>query len=216
MKIILLPFLLYYLMWHYKFFLQRIFIIIISLFYLLEYWFIFLLRKDMIYFFLLYLYNIKENFYFSKKVKDVYVISDYRKKKYNKSNNYNYKNKILTVYYNRRMHVGFLIVYIQIFLRKVKEFKNYVIHLYIYTLKRNYNNSKKKIINYSLFFYFKNYKLVFFLENLKRKILNFIFYFNYIKFYSKIKIKNKLYYNLFFILIYQLLLQLIRKIKLSK
>jgi hypothetical protein len=175
-------------------FLHKFLIIYYGLFYLLEYLFIYLINNYSIYFFLICKYNIRESYYLN----NIYIITEieskkkvYEKKKY-------YIPNINRIYYRRYMYFGFTVLYIQIFLRKIKEFKNYVIYSYYYKLKRIYNNLKKKIISSSLlFFFYKNYKLVFFLEKLKKKIFNFIVFFSfceiYIKMYIAIAILNKLY-----------------------
>jgi len=48
------------------------------------------------------------------------------------------------------MYYNFAIVYTQIFLRIIKERKNYIIFLYNYKIIKNYNNFKTKIITYTL------------------------------------------------------------------
>jgi hypothetical protein len=172
-------------------FLHKFLVIFYGLFYLLEYLFIFLINNYYIYIFLICKYDIKENYFFKKKLSNIYTINKNvninRRKE--KKKTYDYIDHILKIYYYRHMYLGFTVVYTQIFLRKIKEFKNYVIYMYLYKLKRIYNNFRKKIINYSLlFFFYKNYKLVFFLEKLKIKIFIFIVFFSFYEIYTYTKI----------------------------
>ena len=165
-------------------FLQKCLVIYNGLFYLLEYLFICLINNYYIYFYLICKYNIKENY----DLNNVYIINEIKSNKavYKKKKDYISNINIMKIYYRRYMYFGFTVVYVQIFLRKIKEFKNYVIYSYLYKLKRIYNNFKKKIINYSLlFFFYKNYKLVFFLEKLKKKLFNFIVFFSFCEIYIK-------------------------------
>src|ERR1700744_1727871 len=133
--------------------------------------FFFLLKSYFFLIFILYKFLIKEQLNFLKRAKVIYVINnnnDLHKKKYIKKNGY--INNIKKTYYNRRIHYGLIIVYIQIFLRKIKDRKNYMVYLYNYKIKKNYNILKKKIINNSLYFFLENYNLITFLENLKKKL----------------------------------------------
>jgi hypothetical protein len=83
------------------------------------------------------------------------------------------------------MYYGLTVVYIQIFLRKMKEQKNHIIYLYNYKCKKSYNIFKKRIMYYSLFLYFSNnYNIVLYLDNLKRKIFRFIFVISFIEIYK--------------------------------
>jgi hypothetical protein len=169
-------------------FLHKILVIFYGLFYLLEYLFIFSINNYYIYIFLICKYDVKENYFFKKKLSNIYTINENVKKKIEKKKTYNYIDHIFKIYYYRHMYFGFTVVYTQIFLRKIKEFKNYVIYMHLYKLKRIYNNFRKKIIDYSLlFFLYKNYKLVFFLEKLKIKIFIFIVFFNFYEIYTSIK-----------------------------
>src|SRR6201999_3321189 len=139
--------------------------IIFSFFFLIEFIFIFLLKSYFFLIFILYKFLIKEQLNFLKRAKVIYVINnnnDLHKKKYIKKNGY--INNIKKTYYNRRIHYGLIIVYIQIFLRKIKDRKNYMVYLY------NYKILKKKIINNSLYFFLENYNLITFLENFKKKL----------------------------------------------
>jgi hypothetical protein len=91
------------------------------------------------------------------------------------------------------MFYGLSVVYIQIFIRKIREGKNYLIYYYYYKLKRKYFLFKNVIMRYSLFFFFfKNYNLIIFLENRKNKFFNIIVILNFIKIY----LKNKIFFYL--------------------
>jgi hypothetical protein len=184
-KIIIIFFIFIYLVsCSYRFkFLQKFLII----FYLLEYLFIFLINNYYIYFLLICKYNN----YLKTNLSNIFIINKIISKKKEQKKKDDYIDYILRVYHYRHMYIGFTVVYTQIFLRKIKEFKNYVIYMYWYKLKRIYNNFKKKIINYSLlFFFYNNYKLVFFLEKWKIKIFNFIVFFSFCKIYIKIYLLN--------------------------
>ena len=98
------------------------------------------------------------------------------------------------------MFYGLSVVYIQIFIRKIREGKNYLIYYYYYKLKRKYFLFKNIIMRYSLFFFFlNNYNLIIFLENIKKKIFNIIVILSFIKIYLKINIKNKIFYSINYI-----------------
>lgn len=145
--------------------------IIFSFIFLIEFIFIFVLKSYNFYFFIIYKFLTREKSNFLKRARVIYVINnnnDLYKKKYIKNNSY--INNIKRIYYNKRIHFGLIIVYIQIFLRKIKENKNYMVYLYNYKLKNNYNIFKKKIINNSIYFFLKNYNLIIFLENFKKKL----------------------------------------------
>jgi len=144
MKILSLYFLLYKLSNNYLqvsfFFLQKILGIFIGFFYLLEYIFLFFFIKNYYYIFLIYRYLIikkyyvfkKRGFYFNLRRKnDIKKIS--KKKKENK-----YIKMFKNFYYYRRMYWGLTSAYIQIFLRKVRESKNYIIFLINTRLIRGY------------------------------------------------------------------------------
>lgn len=145
--------------------------IIFSVFFLIEFISIFVLKSFFFYFFILYKFLIKEKFNYLKRARVIYVINNnndlYKKKNIKKNSSI---NDIKRIYYKKRIHYGLIIVYIQIFLRKIKENKNYMVYLYDYKLKKNYNIFKKKIINNSLYFFLKNYNLITFLENFKKKL----------------------------------------------
>ena len=101
------------------------------------------------------------------------------------------------------MYFGLAIVYMQIFFRKIKEKKNYIKYIYGAKLKTKYNKLKKTIINYSLLLYFfSNYNLVFFLENIKKRLFSLIVFLSFFELYKKAKFKNKLFLS--FALIYKL------------
>lgn len=158
-------------------------------FYLFEYLFIFIFCNLNVYYIFLFRYWKKESYSVHKKLERL-VISDYGNY-YKKKEQKNIKvNKLLKLYYNRRMHFGITIVYIQILLRKIKEKRNYFIYIFFYGLKRKYNNLKKKIMNNSLhYFFFFNYGLIFFLEYMKKNIWLFMMFLQFIKLYIKIKMK---------------------------
>jgi hypothetical protein len=196
MKILFLFFLLNYYYWKREiYFLQKFIGIIFNFFFLLEYFVLFILKKKYIYIFFLYKYIIKE-YYINFKIKNL------RPKIKLNINNYNYQNKckkniyinkILYLYYRRRMYLGFTIVYLQIFRRWLKETKNHIIYMYFYKWKRNYNYYKKRIIDYSLlFFFYNNYNLALYFDNWKKKINFFIFVISYIKMYSLFLLLNKI------------------------
>src|ERR1700753_1256305 len=105
--------------------------IIFSFFFLIEFIFIFLLKSYFFLIFILYKFLIKEQLNFLKRAKVIYVI--------NNNNDLHKKKNIKKTYYNRRIHYGLIIVYIQIFLRKIKDRKNYMVYLYNYKIKKNYN-----------------------------------------------------------------------------
>jgi hypothetical protein len=91
-------------------------------------------------------------------------------------------------------------VYIQIFLQKIKEKKNYIIYLYNYKLKKMYNNFKKNIIYYSLFIYFlNNYNIILYYNYLKKKIFNFIVILSFLEILKKFLLYKKLYEFIFFL-----------------
>jgi hypothetical protein len=164
-------------------FLQKFLVI----FYFLEYLFIFSINNYYIYFLLICKYNN----YLKINLSNIFIINKIISKKKEQKKKNDYIDYIFKIYYHRHMYIGFTVVYTQIFLRKIKEFKNYVIYMYWYKLKRIYNNLKKKIINYSLlFFFYNNYKLVFFLEKWKIKIFNFIVFFSFCEIYIKIYLLN--------------------------
>jgi hypothetical protein len=107
------------------------------------------------------------------------------------------------------MFYGLSIVYIQIFLRKIREGKNFLIYYYNYKLKRKYFLFKNIIMRYSLFFFFlNNYNLIVSLANITKKIFNIIFIFKFIIINLKINIILKIFfiYN-------QILFDLINNIK---
>ena len=165
--------------------------IIFSFFFLIEFIFIFLLKSYFFLIFILYKFLIKEQLNFLKRARVIYVINnnnDLHKKKYIKKNGY--INNIKKTYYNRRIHYGLIIVYIQIFLRKIKDRKNYMVYLYNYKIKKNYNILKKKIINNSLYFFLENYNLIISLENFKKKLWLIIFFLNFLGIYNIVKLKN--------------------------
>jgi hypothetical protein len=83
-----------YSMQYYKGFSQKILKIIISLHFLLEYIIIFLLKNNYIYNLILYLYKTKETFYYTQKMKTIYVINTYKKEQKKIKNKPNYITKI--------------------------------------------------------------------------------------------------------------------------
>lgn len=91
------------------------------------------------------------------------------------------------------MFYGFTVVYIQIFFRKIRELKYYLMYIFNNKFKRKYKYFKKSIVNYSSFFYYNNnYNLVMFFEYIKKRIFSIIIIFNYIKLYSIVNLKQKI------------------------
>lgn len=164
----------------------------ISFFYFIEYCFLFFFDNYYYLLLLLLKYRIRENLIKEKKLKSIYVINEYKIKKNAKKKNINYIDQILKIYYYRRMYLGFTVVYIQIFLRKVKELKNYILFFYFYNFIKFYESLKKKIINYSLLFFFsRNINLIIYLE---KKKLKFFFFYLLLKFnliFIKLNFNNK-------------------------
>jgi hypothetical protein len=196
MKILFLFIILNYYYWKRNiYFVQKFLGIIFNFFFLLEYLILFILKKKYIYILLLYKYIIKE-YFINFEIKNIKPkiklnINTYNYKDKSKKNIY--INKILYLYYRRRMYLGFTIIYLQIFRRWLKETKNDIIYLYFSKWKRNYNYYKKRIIDYSLlFFFYNNYNLAIYFENLKKKTFFFIFVITYIQMYSIFLLLNKI------------------------
>lgn len=194
MKILLLYLLLYKLSNKFLklpfFFLQKIWSIIISFFYLLEYLFLFVLQKN--YFYTLIIYKLlvikqynnfrKRGFYLKK--------NNYIKKKKEKKKESKYVKFIKKIYYYRWMYWGFTVVYIQIFLRKMRESKNYIIFLINTRIIRSYNRLKWRIYFHSLFYFlWYNFRLFLYNKRFKKRLKKFIRFINFIIMYIKIKIK---------------------------
>jgi hypothetical protein len=172
------------------FFFKKILSIIFSLIFLLEYIILFILSSKYMYIFNLYKYSFKNNS-ITYKQKVIYNSHFYKKKKIKKEL---YKDKILKLYYNRWIYYGLSIVYLQIFLRKMREQKNYIIYVYNYKLKKSFNNLKKKIIYYSLLLYFlNNYNIVLYYSNLKKKLFNFIVILSFIEILKKAMLYKNIY-----------------------
>jgi hypothetical protein len=194
MKIFLLFFILNYYYWKRDIYiLQKFLGIIFNFFFLLEYFILFILKKKYMYIFLLYKYIIKE-YYINFKIINKKTKIKLKNNNYQDNNKKNiYINKIFYLYYRRRMYLGFTIVYLQIFRRWLKETKNDILYFYFYKWRRNYNNYKKRIINYSLlFFFYNNYNLALYFHKLKKKIFFFIFVISYIEMYSLFLLLNKI------------------------
>jgi hypothetical protein len=198
MKILSLYLLLYKLSNNYfrsqYFFLQIITGIIFAFFYLLEYIFIFFFHKNYLYMLIIHrALIIKKNKIFNKQ-------SFFWKKNINiKKKNINIKkeNKYIKffnkLYYHRRMYWGFTVVYIHIFLRKIRESKNYIIHLINTRIIWGYKVLKWRIRVYSfLYFFWYNYRLFASNRRFRKKLKKIIMFIIPIALYIKIKIKIKI------------------------
>jgi len=188
------------------FFLQKIIGSIFSFFFLFEYIILFIFNNIFIYIIIIYKYIIKYKSILFKKKKKVY--NNFFLKKNEKK--FLYKEQILKIYYHRWMYYGFTIVYLQIFLRKIKENKNYFIYVYYYKLKKMYNNIKKKIIFISLFLFFlNNYNIILYYNYLKKIIFNFIIILSFIKIFQKNLFCTKIY-NLYIFFFHKILLKILK------
>lgn len=212
----ILFFLFIWLTFYYKknllYFFQKLLGVIISFIFILEYIYIFFFQNLYIYSLIVYRYVFKENVIIFKK--------NINRKSYRNKKEFlikkKKKNKIisffLNLYYRRRIYFGLTVVYIQIFLRKIKEFKNYIIFFFNFKLKKSYNSLKKYILSYSLRFYlFSNYNLVMYITNFKKKIFNFIVLISFIEIYKKTQLKKNIY--IFFLKIFSTLIEKIKKWK---
>ena len=82
----------------------------------------------------------------------------------------------------------------QIFLRKIKENKNYIKFLLSYKLRNYLIYLKKKNINYSLYFFSSNnYFLSIYIDNLIKNIYIFYLIIKYGSIYNVIKLSQKRY-----------------------
>jgi hypothetical protein len=158
------------------FFLKKILSIIFSSLFFLEYIILFILSSKYIYMFNLYKYSLK-NTSITYKQKVIYNNYFYKKKKIKKNL---YKDKISRLYYSRWIYYGLSIVYLQIFLRKIKEQKNYIIYLYNYKLKKSFNN-------------LNNYNIVLYYSNLRKKLFNFIVILSFIEIFKKAMLYKNIY-----------------------
>jgi len=180
-------FLFIFLIHYYKkfsFFLWKILAFFIGLIYILEYIMIFIFKSYYIYILILLKYIIKEFLIILRKSWSISPNKNYKKKKEDLKKNF-ISDKWWRIYYKRYMYYGFTKVYIQIFLRKVKEYKNYIYFLLFYKFKRKYNFYKKLIIKKTLlFYYWNNYNLVIYLENLKNKLLYILVFLSFFEIYN--------------------------------
>jgi hypothetical protein len=152
---------------------------------------LFFFKSYYIYILFLYKFIIKE---FIIRITNSFIIKrkkNYKKLEKNKKIKGVYMDKLLIHYYKRHMYYGFSIVYTQIFLRKLKEFKNYYYYYSYYKFKSRYLRFKKRIMSYSILFYFaNNYNLALYLDNIKKKIFYINIFFRFYKLYNKTLLKN--------------------------
>lgn len=191
-------FLLIFLIYYYKkfsFFLWKILAFFISLIYILEYIMIFILKFYYIYTLILLKYKIKEFLMVLRKSWGTSSNKNYEKKKEDLKKR-SISDKWWRIYYKRYMYYGFTKVYMQIFLRKIKEYKNYIYFLLFYKFKRKYNFYKKLIIKKTLlFYYWNNYNLAIYLENLKSKLFYILIYISLFEIYNITVLTMALKYN---------------------
>ena len=195
MKIVSLYLLLYKLSNNYfrsqSFFLQIITGIIFGFFYLLEYIFLFYFQKNYIYNLYINRYIvIKKKSFFNKKAfffeKNTDIKKINKKKKENK-----YVKLFNKLYYHRRMYWGLTVVYMHIFLRKIRESKNYIIYLINTRIIWGYKVLKWRIRVYSVFYFFwYNYRLFLYYKRFKKKIRKIVMFIVFFSLYIKAKIKN--------------------------
>lgn len=194
--------------------LQKLFVFFISLFYLLEYIFIFIFVNTSIYIWIVYKFTIKENFIKFKKGKIYYETNIKNYKRKNEKKNNIMSNKLLRAYNNKWMIPGFIKVYIQVFLRKLKDNKNYLFFIFNLKIKNKYFLLKKKIMNFSIYIYiYTNYNLVIFFENFKKRAFNVIVIISFIEIYKKVKIKIKFFFFLDYIYKFIVIIKHLKKWK---
>jgi len=178
----------YYYIKHCAFFLQKLIGILISLFYLLEYFFLFLLKIKNIYFIFLYFFIKRENFIKKENFYKIILVKKTKVKRKKKS-----MDLFLKLYYKRYMYIGLGIVYMQIFLRKIKENKNFIFFLFNYKLRNFFFNLKKKNINNFLYFFFSNnYFLTIYIDNLIKNLYSFFLIINFVLIYNLINLKERI------------------------
>jgi hypothetical protein len=194
MKILFFFLLLNYYYWNRNIsFLQKLFGIILNFFNFLEYLILFVFQVNCIYILLLYKFLMKEYYMNFNRKKYNFKFYKHRYRYNEKKKKSIYISKIYDLYYRRKMYFGLTIVYMQIFKRQLKEKKNDIIYMYFYKWKRNYNYYKKKIINYSLlFFFYNNYNLAVYFYKLKKKLFNFFFIIRFIKMYTIFLLLNRI------------------------
>lgn len=187
-------------------FLQKIKGIFFCIFLFLEYLFVFIFRSYYLSLLIVYKHLIKEKIINLKNKEE----DDEIKKLKKDITNLNKNRKIyffLDLFYRRRMYTGISIVYVQIFMRKMKEKKNNIIFFFNYKFKYMMSIVKKKIVKLSLFVYLvNNYNLVLYFDNLKKNLYYIIFFFSFMEIYRKEKFKNIFFY--FFVTFYKFLLKL--------
>jgi hypothetical protein len=195
MKIVSLYLLLYKLSNNYirsqSLFSQIITGIIFGFSYLLEYIFIFSFQK-------MYIYNLYIHRYIAIKKKSIFNKNTFFseknisiKKKNKKQTENKYVKLLNKLYYHRRMYWGLTVVYIHIFLRKIRESKNYIIHLINTRIIWGYKVLKWRIRIYSIFYFFwYNYRLFLYYKRFKKKIKKIVMFIVNLSLYIKIKIKT--------------------------
>lgn len=172
------------------FFVQIITGIIVGFFFLLEYIFLFFFQKNFFYILILYRYIINKNFFFFNNYKFFFKKKTYIKKISKKKEENKYVKLFNKLYYHRRMYWGLTVVYMHIFLRKIRESKNYIIYWINTRIFWGYKVLKWRIRFYSIFYFFwYNYRLFLYYKRFKRKLRKIIRFIIFVTLYFKIKTK---------------------------